>query len=46
MWLPPMMPTSHLDIVDAIESGDGPKAAEAVRDHMAGAASVLVDGAA
>lgn len=36
----------HLEIVDAIESGDGVKAAEVVREHMAGAASVLVDGAA
>jgi DNA-binding GntR family transcriptional regulator len=36
----------HLEIVDAIESGDGVAAAEAVRAHMAGAASVLVDGAA
>jgi DNA-binding GntR family transcriptional regulator len=32
----------HSDIVDAIESGDGEKAAAAVRDHMAGAADVLV----
>jgi DNA-binding GntR family transcriptional regulator len=36
----------HSDIVDAIESGDAEKAAAAVRDHMAGAATVLVDGAA
>ena len=36
----------HLEIVDAIESGDGIAAAEVVREHMAGAASVLVDGAA
>ena len=36
----------HLEIVDAIESGDGAAAADAVRAHMAGAASVLVDGAA
>ncbi|GAB7066551.1 GntR family transcriptional regulator [Mycobacterium hodleri] len=36
----------HLEIVDAIESGDGTAAADAVREHMAGAASVLVDGAA
>lgn len=36
----------HLEIVDAIESGDGVAAADAVRAHMAGAASVLVDGAA
>lgn len=36
----------HSDIVDAIESGNADKAAAAVRDHMAGAATVLVDGAA
>ena len=36
----------HSDIVDAIESGDTDKAAATVRDHMAGAATVLVDGAA
>jgi DNA-binding GntR family transcriptional regulator len=36
----------HSDIVDAIESGDVAKAAATVRDHMAGAATVLVDGAA
>jgi len=36
----------HHDIVDAIESGDGDKAAAAVRHHMAGAAETLVDGAA
>ena len=36
----------HLEIVDAIESGDGVAAADAVRAHMASAASVLVDGAA
>jgi DNA-binding GntR family transcriptional regulator len=36
----------HSDIVDAIESGDAEKAAATVRDHMAGAAAVLVDGAA
>jgi DNA-binding GntR family transcriptional regulator len=36
----------HSDIVDAIESGDADKAAATVRDHMAGAATVLVDGAA
>ena len=36
----------HYDIVDAIESGDGGKAAATVREHMAGAATVLVDGAA
>ncbi|BBY28974.1 GntR family transcriptional regulator [Mycolicibacterium sediminis] len=32
----------HHDIVDAIESGDTAKAAEAVIDHMAGAADTLV----
>jgi DNA-binding GntR family transcriptional regulator len=36
----------HSDIVDAIESGDVDKAAATVRAHMAGAATVLVDGAA
>jgi DNA-binding GntR family transcriptional regulator len=36
----------HYDIVDAIESGDAEKAAATVRAHMAGAATVLVDGAA
>ncbi len=36
----------HSDIVDAIESGDGDTAAAAVRGHMAGAAAVLMDGAA
>ena len=36
----------HSDIVDAIESGDVAKATATVRDHMAGAATVLVDGAA
>jgi DNA-binding GntR family transcriptional regulator len=36
----------HFEIVDAIESGDGRLAAATVRDHMDGAASVLVDGAA
>jgi DNA-binding GntR family transcriptional regulator len=36
----------HSDIVDAIESGDAEKAAATVREHMAGAATVLVDGAA
>ena len=36
----------HSDIVDAIESGDADKAAATVREHMAGAANVLVDGAA
>jgi DNA-binding FadR family transcriptional regulator len=35
----------HLDIVDAIESGDGDKAAAAVVDHMAGAAATLVSAA-
>ena len=36
----------HYDIVDAIESGDADKAAATVREHMASAAAVLVDGAA
>lgn len=36
----------HHEIVDAVESGDGDRAAAAVVEHMAGAASVLVDGAA
>ncbi len=36
----------HLEIVDAIESGDRSKAAAAVVDHMAGAAETLVTGAA
>jgi DNA-binding GntR family transcriptional regulator len=36
----------HHDIVDAIESGDGDKAAATVQEHMAGAANVLVAGAA
>jgi DNA-binding GntR family transcriptional regulator len=36
----------HLEIVDAIESGDSNKAAAAVLDHMAGAAETLVTGAA
>ncbi len=36
----------HSDIVDAIDSGDPDKAAATVREHMAGAAAVLVDGAA
>ena len=36
----------HSEIVDAIESGDADKAAATVREHMAGAAAVLVDGAA
>jgi len=35
----------HSDIVDAIESGDAAKAAATVREHMAGAATVLVGGA-
>lgn len=33
----------HLDIVDAIESGDPAAAAATVRDHMCTAAAVLVD---
>ncbi|MDA2891626.1 GntR family transcriptional regulator [Mycolicibacterium sp. BiH015] len=33
----------HLAIVDAIEAGDADTAAATVRDHMAGAAAVLVD---
>ena len=36
----------HSEIVDAIESGDAQMAAASVRAHMAGAATVLVDGAA
>jgi DNA-binding GntR family transcriptional regulator len=36
----------HLVIVDAIDEGDADLAAATVREHMAGAASVLVDGAA
>src|SRR6476661_9865006 len=36
----------HSDLVDAIETGDPDVAAQRVRDHMAGAAKVLVDGAA
>jgi len=36
----------HHAIVDAIESGDADKAAATVQGHMAGAASVLVEGAA
>ena len=36
----------HSVIVDAIESGDADEAAATVREHMAGAAAVLVDGAA
>jgi DNA-binding GntR family transcriptional regulator len=36
----------HLDIVDAIESGDATAAAATVRDHMCTAAAVLVDGTA
>ncbi|OMB86748.1 GntR family transcriptional regulator [Mycolicibacterium conceptionense] len=35
----------HLEIVDAIESGDAAAAAATVRDHMCSAAAVLVDGA-
>ena len=36
----------HHEIVDAIESGDADKAAATVRSHMAGAAEVLIAGAA
>ena len=36
----------HLEIVDAIESGDCARAAVTVRDHMCGAATVLVEGPA
>lgn len=36
----------HYEIVDAIESGEVDKSASAVRSHMAGAAAVLVNGAA
>jgi DNA-binding GntR family transcriptional regulator len=36
----------HLDIVDAIDSGDGGEAAAAVMGHMAGAAETLMTGAA
>lgn len=36
----------HTEIVDAIESGDAAKAAATVQSHMAGAAEVLVAGAA
>ncbi|WP_068278802.1 GntR family transcriptional regulator [Aldersonia kunmingensis] len=36
----------HFDIVDAIESGDGDKAAATVVEHMTVAADVLVEGAA
>jgi DNA-binding GntR family transcriptional regulator len=36
----------HFEIVDAIESGDAQRASATVCEHMAGAASVLVDGAA
>ncbi|MBO0681436.1 GntR family transcriptional regulator [Mycolicibacterium sp. S2-37] len=36
----------HFEIVDAIESGDAEKAGATVVSHMAGAAAVLVDGAA
>ncbi|CDP85780.1 MULTISPECIES: GntR family transcriptional regulator [Mycolicibacterium] len=35
----------HLEIVDAIESGDAAAAAATVRDHMCSAAAVLVEGA-
>jgi DNA-binding GntR family transcriptional regulator len=34
----------HSDIVDAIESGDADKAAATVREHMDGAAAVLIAG--
>lgn len=37
-----MNPTRHHDIVDAIEAGDASSAAQAVADHMAGAANNLV----
>ena len=33
----------HHDIVDAIQAGDGDAAAQAVADHMSGAATVLVN---
>jgi DNA-binding GntR family transcriptional regulator len=36
----------HHDIIDAIESGDGGKAAAAVLDHMSGAAETLVTASA
>ena len=36
----------HSELVDAIESGDADTAETAVRDHMAAAANVLVEGAA
>jgi DNA-binding GntR family transcriptional regulator len=36
----------HLEIVEAIESGDAIQAAATVREHMSSAAAVLVDGAA
>lgn len=36
----------HLEIVDAIELGDPDQAAAKVREHMAGAASTLISGAA
>ena len=36
----------HHEIVDAIESGDADKAAATVQSHMAGAAEVLIAGAA
>jgi DNA-binding FadR family transcriptional regulator len=35
----------HSEIVDAIESGDAAQASVAVRDHTAGAATALMDGA-
>ena len=36
----------HSDIVDAIETGDSDTAEATMRDHMASAAQVLVEGAA
>lgn len=36
----------HLEIVDAIETGDAERAAATVREHMSGAADTLVSGAA
>jgi DNA-binding GntR family transcriptional regulator len=36
----------HLEIVEAIESGDAAQATATVREHMSSAAAVLVDGAA
>ena len=38
--------TRHSELVDAIDSGDADTAETAVRDHMAAAANVLVEGAA